>query len=198
MARRTLLITGLALLMLACQPKTTETSVTETNSAIMQPASNTSAQSVYDFKMKDIDGKEVDLSMYQGKVLLIVNVASQCGLTPQYQSLEQFYEQYKDKGVVVLGFPANNFGGQEPGTEAEIKQFCSAKFNVTFPMFSKISVKGSDIHPLYKYLTETTGEEVQWNFQKFLVGKDGKVIKSISPRTVVLEDEVVNLVNAQI
>jgi glutathione peroxidase len=194
MLARTFFLLLLVALTQACQPAANQS---QTPQATMQTTTST-AQSVYDFTMKDIDGKDVQLSQYKGKVLLIVNVASKCGLTPQYESLEQFYEQYKDKGVVVLGFPANNFGGQEPGTEAEIKQFCSTKFNVSFPMFSKISVKGSDMHPLYQYLTQTTGDEVGWNFHKFLVGKDGKVIKSISSRTVVLEDEVVNLVNAQI
>lgn len=152
--------------------------------------------SVYDYKMKNIDGQEVDLSLYKGKVLLIVNVASKCGLTPQYESLEAFYKKYHGKGVEVLGFPANNFMGQEPGTEAEIKQFCSTKYGVTFPMFGKISVKGDDMHPLYKYLTGATGENVSWNFQKFLVNKEGKVVRSFSPRTKVDTEEVTKAVEA--
>jgi glutathione peroxidase len=114
-------------------------------------------------------------------VVLIVNVASRCGFTPQYAGLEKIYEKYKDRGFVILGFPANNFGGQEPGTNEEIKTFCSSKYNVTFPIYSKISVKGADIHPLYQFLTDKqanpkTGGDIQWNFTKFLVGKDGKVI----------------------
>src|ERR1019366_3146657 len=115
------------------------------------------------------------LSAYQGKVVLIVNVASRCGFTPQYAGLEALYEKYKDRGFVILGFPANNFGGQEPGTNEEIKTFCSTKYNVTFPMYSKISVKGDDMAPLYQFLTDATGSEIQWNFTKFLVDKDGKV-----------------------
>ncbi len=154
------------------------------------------ASSVHEFKLKNIDGQEVNLADYKGKVLLLVNVASKCGLTPQYESIEAFYRKYKDKGVVVLGFPANNFMGQEPGTEAEIKQFCKAKYDVSFPMFGKISVKGTDMHPLYQYLTATTKEEVKWNFQKFLVGKDGKVVRSFSPRTKVDEEEVTKAVEA--
>jgi glutathione peroxidase len=161
-----------------------------------EPNLAAAAGSVYDFKMKNIDGKEVNLADYKGKVLVIVNVASKCGLTPQYESLEAFYKKYQGKGVEVLGFPANNFMGQEPGTEAEIKQFCSTKYGVTFPMFGKISVKGSDMHPLYKYLTEATGENVSWNFQKFLVNKDGKVVQSFSPRTKVDSEEVIKAVEA--
>jgi glutathione peroxidase len=143
---------------------------------------------VLDFTVKDIDGKDVKLADYQGKVLLIVNVASKCGLTPQYAGLQDLYEKYKDKGLVVLGFPANEFGAQEPGTNAEIKQFCTSKYDVSFPMFSKIVVKGQGIHPLYQFLTskETNPEfagEIGWNFAKFLVGRDGKVIDRFDPRT---------------
>lgn len=136
------------------------------------------ATSIYEFTMNDIDGKSIKLDKYKGNVVLIVNVASKCGYTPQYEGLEEVYKRYKDKGFVILGFPANNFLGQEPGTDAEIKQFCSTKYNVSFPMFSKISVKGSDIHPLYQYLTQNANPtgDVKWNFGKFLVGKDGKII----------------------
>jgi glutathione peroxidase len=136
------------------------------------------ASNVLDFTLNSIDGKPAPLTQYQGKVVLIVNVASRCGYTPQYTGLEKVYEKYKDQGFVILGFPANNFGGQEPGTNEEIKTFCSSKYNVTFPMYSKISVKGADIHPLYQFLTTNPGTagDVKWNFTKFLVGKDGKVI----------------------
>ncbi|MCO5247815.1 MAG: glutathione peroxidase [Chitinophagales bacterium] len=143
--------------------------------------------------MTDIDGKEVSLSDFKGKVILIVNVASKCGNTPQYEGLENLYRQYKDKNFVILGFPANNFLGQEPGTNAEIKQFCTLNYNVTFPMFSKISVKGKDIHPLYLYLTNKAfngviDAPVTWNFQKFLIDKNGHIVASFSPKTKV-EDE---------
>jgi glutathione peroxidase len=139
------------------------------------------ASNVLDFTLNSIDGKPAPLSQYQGKVVLIVNVASRCGFTPQYTGLEKIYEKYKDQGFVILGFPANNFGAQEPGTNEEIKTFCSSKYSVTFPMYSKISVKGADIHPLYAFLTDkqsnpATGGDIKWNFTKFLVGKDGKVI----------------------
>jgi glutathione peroxidase len=142
----------------------------------MLAASAFAASSVYEFTMKSIDGQPAPLADYKGKVLLIVNVASQCGFTPQYAGLEALYEKYKDRGLVLVGVPANNFGGQEPGSDQEIKTFCSRKYNVTFPMMSKVSVKGGDTTPLYQYLTGAGGE-VKWNFTKFLVGKDGKVIQ---------------------
>jgi glutathione peroxidase len=139
------------------------------------------ASSVHEFTLNSIDGKPAPLSAYQGKVVLIVNVASRCGFTPQYAGLEALYEKYKDRGFVILGFPANNFGGQEPGTNEEIKTFCSSKYNVTFPMYSKISVKGEDKAPLYQFLT-ATGGEIQWNFTKFLVDKNGKVVARFEPK----------------
>lgn len=155
----------------------------------------TPANSVYDFTLKDIEGKDTNLSQYHGKVLLLVNVASRCGFTPQYEGLEKVYLKYKDRGLVILGFPANNFGAQEPGTNEEIKSFCSLKYNVTFPMFSKISVKGSDIHPLYQYLTDKQTDpqfagDIKWNFNKFLVGRDGKVIARFEPAIKPDSDEM--------
>lgn len=189
---RTLLL-PLALLAFGCSTAPTAQTPAPTP---VHPTSATTASTVYDFTVNDIDGNPVALSQFQGKVLLIVNVASQCGYTPQYETLQGFYEQYKDKGVVVLGFPANNFGGQEPGSNAEIKSFCTSKFNVTFPMFSKISVKGADQHPLYAYLTQATGEEVKWNFHKFLIGKDGKPVRAFPSRADALEDEVLQAVGA--
>ena len=139
------------------------------------------ASSVHEFTLNSIDGKPAPLSAYEGKVVLIVNVASRCGFTPQYAGLEALYEKYKDRGFTILGFPANNFGGQEPGTNEEIKTFCTTKYNVTFPMYSKISVKGDDKAPLYQFLT-ATGGEIQWNFTKFLVDKDGKVVARFEPK----------------
>lgn len=135
------------------------------------------ASSIHEFTLNTIDGKAAPLGAYKGKVLLVVNVASRCGFTPQYTGLEALYKKYKAQGLVIVGFPANNFGSQEPGTNEEIKTFCSSKYNVTFPMYSKISVAGGDKAPLYDYLTGTGGGEVKWNFTKFLVGPDGKVIQ---------------------
>jgi glutathione peroxidase len=154
--------------------------------ASLTPSPAAKAGSLYDFKMVDIEGKDVELSHYKGKVLLIVNVASKCGNTPQYSALEAMYEKYKGKGFAVLGFPANQFGAQEPGTNAQIKEFCEATYHVKFPMFSKIVVKGEGIHPLYQWLianSDSPNEEIQWNFEKFLVSRDGKVLKRFSPRT---------------
>jgi len=162
------------------------------------------ANELYEIPVTKIDGAETNLSEYKDKVLLIVNVASKCGLTPQYEGLQKFYTDYKDKGLEVLAFPANNFMGQEPGTDDDIKDFCSTNFNVEFPLFSKISVKGDDQHKLYKHLTETksdtdvndgrfeenlkgyghnrsTPNEVLWNFEKFLIGKDGKIAARFAP-----------------
>lgn len=132
---------------------------------------------VLDFTMNTIDGKPQHLSAYKGKVVMIINTASECGFTPQYETLEKLYEKYKDKGFRVLAFPANNFGHQEPGTNAEIKTFCSTKYHTTFDIFSKISVKGGDQHPLYKYLTKDSPfpGDVKWNFQKYLVDRSGKI-----------------------
>jgi glutathione peroxidase len=143
-------------------------------------------KSVYDFTLNSIDGQPVPLAAYKGKVVLLVNVASRCGYTPQYTALEAVYEKYKDRGLVIVGIPANNFGAQEPGSNQEIKTFCSSKYHVTFPMMGKVSVKGDDITPLYQFLTDKsahpqTGGEIQWNFTKFLIGLDGRVITRFEP-----------------
>jgi glutathione peroxidase len=144
--------------------------------AAVMAASLFGASGVHEFTLSTIDGSAAPLSAYKGKVLLLVNVASKCGYTPQYAGLQSLYEKYRDRGLVVIGIPANNFGGQEPGTNEEIKTFCTRNYNVSFPMMSKVSVKGSDMAPLYGYLTQTGGD-VKWNFTKFLVGKDGRVIE---------------------
>jgi len=143
--------------------------------------SEPAAKSVYEFSLKDINGKDVKLADYKGKVLLLVNTASQCGYTPQYKGLQMIYQKYQAQGFTVLGFPANNYGGQEPGSNDEIKEFCTMRYKVTFPMFAKISVKGEDQHPLYQYLTSKEsnphyGGDVTWNFNKFLVSKSGQII----------------------
>ena len=155
--------------------------------------------SIYGFSLKDIDHKLTSLSQYKGKVVLVVNVASRCGFTPQYEGLQKLYLKYKDQGLVILGFPANNFLSQEPGTDEEIKTFCSAKYNVTFPIFSKISVKGDDIHPLYKFLTSKQtnpefGGDIKWNFSKFLLDKTGKIIARFEPAVKPESDTVVQAI----
>jgi glutathione peroxidase len=153
---------------------------------------------VYGFTLNDIDGKPVSLSQFRGKVLLLVNTASFCGNTPQYTDLEKMYEQYREKGFEILAFPANNFGQQEPGTNAEIKTFCYTKYSLSFPLFSKISVKGGDKHPLYRYLTEQSPfpGEVEWNFQKYLVDREGNIAARYHHRTAPLSDEVVRGIEA--
>jgi glutathione peroxidase len=143
-------------------------------------------KSIYGFTMNSIDGAPTSFTKFQGKVVLLVNVASRCGFTPQYAALEKVYEKYKDRGFVIVGIPANNFGGQEPGSNQEIKTFCSAKYNVTFPMMAKVSVKGSDKTPLYEFLTDKSsnpqvGGEIQWNFTKFLIGPDGHPVARFEP-----------------
>ena len=157
------------------------------------------AGSIHEIAVKDIDGKETSLGAYKGKVLLVVNVASKCGLTPQYKALESTYEKYKDKGLVVLGFPCNQFASQEPGTKEEIRQFCSSKYNVTFPLFDKIEVNGANRHPLYVALAGKDSPypgDIKWNFGKFLIGKDGKILKRFEPRTTPDSPEVTQAIEA--
>jgi glutathione peroxidase len=159
--------------------------------------------SVHDFTVKDIDGKPVDLSKYKGKVVMIVNVASKCGNTPQYANLEKIYEAKKDKGFVVLGFPANEFGKQEPGTDAEIKDFCTSTYDVKFDMFSKVVVKGEGQAPLFQYLTSKQTDpkfagDIKWNFTKFLVSRDGKVVARYEPKTKPDEKKVLDEIDAEL
>ena len=158
---------------------------------------------LFSFTVKTIDGKECSLSEYKGKVVLIVNVASECGYTPQYKDLQEIYLRYKEKGFVILGFPSNNFGQQEPGTDPEIKQFCETKYNVTFDLFSKIEVKGNDQAPLYKYLTTEceVPHEIAWNFNKFLVDRTGKVVgyfpSKVKPTDTALTNKIEELLTPQ-
>jgi glutathione peroxidase len=159
------------------------------------------ASSVYDFTLNTIDGSPAPLASFKGKVVLLVNVASKCGYTPQYAGLEKLYETYKDKGFVIVGVPANNFGSQEPGSNEEIKTFCSRNYNVTFPMMSKVSVKGADTTPLYQYLTDKganpkTGGEIKWNFTKFLLDKNGNVINRFEPAVTPEAADLVKAVEA--
>lgn len=152
---------------------------------------------VLDYTMDTIDGKPVKLESYKGKVVLMVNVASKCGLTPQYEGLEDLYKKYEKQGLVIIGFPANNFSNQEPGTDQEILQFCTANYGVSFPMMSKISVKGKDAHPLYKQLAAQpapVGGEPEWNFDKFLINRDGEVVARFKPRTTPQDPELIKSV----
>jgi len=178
------------------------------------------AANLYDIPLKEIDGSDATLGEYRGEVLLVVNVASKCGLTPQYEGLEKLHEKYRGKKFSVLGFPANDFGAQEPGTNDEIQQFCSTKFNVQFPMYSKIPVTGADKHPLYKHLIEskpdtegregmekmlrgykmepTAKPEVVWNFEKFLIGRDGSVVRRFAPDTAPDAEQLLAAIEAEL
>jgi glutathione peroxidase len=159
--------------------------------------------SIHDIGVKTIDGDETTLAEYKGKTLLIVNVASKCGLTPQYKELEELHETFGERGLAVLGFPCNQFGGQEPGTEAEIKEFCSINFDVAFPLFSKIDVNGENRHPLYEELTRHADAEgkdgdVLWNFEKFLISPEGEVVARFRPMTTPGSEEIVGAIEAQL
>ena len=157
-------------------------------------------QTIYQFKVKDLSGKEFDFATLKGKKILVVNTASKCGLTPQYKDLEAIYEKYKSKDFVIIGFPANNFGKQEPGTDKEIQGFCEMNYGVTFPMMSKISVKGSDMHEIYQFLTQKSknglqDSEVEWNFQKYLIGANGELEKVIKPQVLPTDESIVGWIN---
>lgn len=156
----------------------------------------------HSFTVKTIDGNDFSLSQFKGKKVMVVNVASKCGLTPQYKQLQELFEKYQNDNFVIVGFPANNFGAQEPGTNQEIKEFCTANYGVTFMMMEKISVKGDDIAPLYKWLTTKAENgiedaEVTWNFQKFLIDENGNWVKSVPPRTTPLSDEIIKFIKLE-
>ena len=156
--------------------------------------------SIYDFTVKTIDGEDFSFAKLKGKKMMIVNVASKCGLTPQYELLQKLYETYGEKNFVIIGFPANNFAGQEPGSNLEIKEFCTANYGVSFPMMAKISVKGDDSAPIYQWLTQkakngVSDVEVTWNFQKFLIDENGQWVKSVAPKDSPLSDEIIHWIN---
>ena len=159
-------------------------------------------ETIYQFKVEDLSGDTFDFSTLKGKKILVVNTASECGLTPQYEQLQAIYEKYKDKNFVIVGFPANNFGAQEPGSNAEIATFCQQNYGVSFPMMAKISVKGEDMHPVYQFLTQKAknglqDSEVQWNFQKYLINENGELVKVVSPRTLPTDAEIVNWIEGE-
>ncbi len=177
-------------LLMSCQNQ----AQTKKENKVTQPAMK---QSIYTFKVEDLEGNEFDFATLKGKKIMVVNTASKCGLTPQYKDLQALYEAYKDKGFVIVGFPANDFMAQEPGTNAEIGAFCQKNYGVTFPMMSKISVKGKEMHPLYQFLTQKAqnglqDSEVEWNFQKYLLNEKGELEKVISPRTKPNDKEVLD------
>jgi len=174
----------------------------QNNIKAMESQTPVQTQTIYQFKVTDLYGKEFDFSTLKGKKLLIVNTASECGLTPQYKDLEAIYRKYKDKNFVIVGFPANNFGSQEPGSNEQIAKFCQMNYGVTFPMMSKISVKGKDIHEVYQFLTQKNknglqDSQVEWNFQKYLINEEGELIKVLSPRVLPTDAEIVGWINGK-
>lgn len=186
-----------ALLLLSCQNQAQG----KANKIAATTKSTTMKPTIYQFKTEDLSGNAFDFSTLKGKKVLIVNTASKCGLTPQYEQLEALYKQYKDQNFVIVGFPANNFASQEPGTNAEIGAFCQKNYGVTFPMMSKISVKGDDQNEIYQFLTQKSknglqDSEVEWNFQKYLLNEKGELVKVISPKTLPTDPEIVNWIKA--
>ena len=168
---------------------------------VAQKGNSEMTNSINDIVVKNVNGEDIPLSSYNGKVLLIVNVASKCGYTPQYAGLQELYEKYKDKGFEVLGFPCNDFGGQEPGTNEKIKQFCTTNFGATFQLFDKIKVLGDDKSPLYERLTDndvTEKSDIKWNFEKFIISKDGKIVARFFSKTKPMSDEIVTLVESEL
>ena len=204
--------TGIVFVVLACNTKTEEKKaenwehfVENTNETTSSETSkiNTMEQgSIHTFKVKDLSGNEFDFASLKGKKILIVNTASECGLTPQYEQLQAIYEKYQDKNFVIVGFPANNFGEQEPGTNAEIGAFCKKNYGVTFPMMEKISVKGNDMHEIYKFLTQKAkngleDSTVEWNFQKYLIDENGHLVDVISPRVLPNDSSITNWIEGK-
>lgn len=190
MIRRSVIAASVILANLSASLQAAETSADKTPAAL-------------DFTMKSLDGKEVDLAKYQGQVVMVVNVASKCGLTPQYEQLQALHEKYASQGLAILGFPCNQFAGQEPGSAQEIQQFCRVNYGVTFPLFAKIEVNGEDAAPLYKHLTALNTEpkgpgKIDWNFEKFIIGRNGEVVARFAPRTKPDAPEVIKVIEAEL
>jgi len=189
---------GVFLILASCQNKTQEKTIAmnmDTTAAV------TTKENIYQFKVKDLYGKEFDFSTLKGKKVLIVNTASECGLTPQYKDLEAIYKKYSDKNFVIIGFPANNFGAQEPGSNEQIATFCEKNYGVTFPMMSKVSVKGKDMCDVYQFLTQKSknglqDSEVEWNFQKYLINEKGELVKVLSPRVLPTDQQIIDWINS--
>ena len=191
------LIASCALFMFSCQNQA-QSKKSKTN---MSATAKVAKENIYQFKVQDLSGDTFDFATLKGKKVMIVNTASKCGLTPQYKDLEATYKEYKDKGFVIVGFPANNFASQEPGTNEEIAAFCQQNYGVSFPMMDKISVKGDDMAAIYKFLTQKSknglqDSEVEWNFQKYLINEKGELVKVIAPRTLVTSPEVLDWIKA--
>ncbi|MFI0427420.1 MAG: glutathione peroxidase [Flavobacterium sp.] len=197
--KKTFLLFSALISLWSCQNQAQNTPMPNIQTA---KSSVMSKETIYQFKVQDLEGNEFDFATLKGKKILIVNTASECGLTPQYEQLQAVYEKYKDQNFVIVGFPANNFGAQEPGTNKEIGAFCQKNYGVTFPMMSKISVKGGDMHPVYQFLTQLSknglqDSEVEWNFQKYLINENGELEKVISPRVLPNATEILNWIEGK-
>ena len=197
--QKSLLLSCSILLLWSCQNLAQND---KTNTKKMETQAAISAETIYQFKVKDLYGKEFDFASLKGKKILVVNTASECGLTPQYKDLEAIYEKYKDLNFIIVGFPANNFGAQEPGSNEQIAKFCEMNYGVTFPMMSKISVKGNDMDNVYKFLTQKSknglqDSEVEWNFQKYLINEQGELAKVLSPRVLPTDAAIVGWINGK-
>ncbi|MGL2966148.1 glutathione peroxidase [Flavobacterium sp. XGLA_31] len=200
--KKIFLISCSVFLLWSCQNSAQTKPVTTTQEKRNTMNTDVKTETIYQFKVTDLYGKPFDFASLKGKKILVVNTASECGLTPQYKDLEAIYEKYKDKNFVIVGFPANNFGSQEPGSNEQIAQFCQLNYGVTFPMMSKISVKGKDQHEIYQFLTEKSrnglqDSEVEWNFQKYLINERGELVKVLSPRVLPTDPEIVNWINGK-
>ena len=195
--RKNAMILGLVLVTLlsGCKKEGEQNKEARNEAAVNQQEMK--KENIYQFKVNDLYGSEFDFSTLKGKKVMVVNTASECGLTPQYADLQKLYDKYKDKDFVIVGFPANNFGGQEPGSDAEIATFCKENYGVTFPMMSKISVKGSDKHPMYQFLTQKAkngvqDSEVSWNFQKYLIDENGELAMVVEPKTLPTDEKIIS------
>ncbi|MEK8179955.1 glutathione peroxidase [Flavobacterium buctense] len=198
--KKIILLSCSVLLLWSCQSNAQQNSETNTTEKNKKMDTAVKAETIYQFKVKDLYGEEFDFASLKGKKILIVNTASECGLTPQYKDLEAIYKKYKDKNFVIVGFPANNFGAQEPGSNQEIAKFCEMNYGVTFPMMSKISVKGDDKNEVYQFLTQKSknglqDSEVEWNFQKYLINEQGELAKVLSPRVLPTDAAIVGWIN---
>jgi len=197
--KKVTLFFGAILMMVSCQNQAQSERIATNNTEKKSPMNK---ETIYQFKVKDLSGNDFDFATLKGKNILIVNTASECGLTPQYKDLESIYEKYSDKNFVIIGFPANNFGSQEPGSNQEIATFCQKNFGVTFPMMAKISVKGKDMAPIYEFLTQKSknglqDSDVEWNFQKYLINENGELEKVLSPRVLPTDPEIINWINSK-
>ncbi|MGJ5640666.1 glutathione peroxidase [Formosa sp. S-31] len=198
-----IVLLGLVFSLFSCkeQAKTTAELAMTPNGIQINTDDTVEKESIYQFKVTDLYGNPFDFASLKGKKIMVVNTASECGLTPQYENLQELYERYKEDNFTIVGFPANNFGGQEPGSDQQIAEFCKANYGVSFPMMSKISVKGSDMHEVYKFLTEKSrngleDSEVQWNFQKYLLDENGYLVRVVSPRTLPTDESIISWIKS--